>query len=429
MRIAFLVSEFPVLSETFVLNQMASLIELGHEVEILSENASSSGRNHDVVRRYHLMDKVTYSAAMPGKGVAGRLWSATRAVASCPPGSRRKLAGILSWLMRGGRPKLRVLRFATALLPGRRYDAVICHFGPNGATAVSLRQAGILKGPILTYFHGWDMSSHIRANGPEVYRGLFAAGDLFLPISDRWRKKLLDLGCEPARTRVHHMGIPVSRFQYVSRQSGGQKPVRLISVARLIEKKGIEIAIRALAYLVQRHRITYTIVGDGPMRAHLAALVHELGLANSIVFAGALPQQEVVRLLGESDILIAPSITAGNGDEEGIPVALMEAMATGLPVVSSRHSGIPELVEDGIGGLLAEEGNVESLAGKIALLLESPARGQEMGAAARKKVEREFNLEALSAELIDMIKGLALEHSGAASSQIQSYAGSGGHNV
>jgi colanic acid/amylovoran biosynthesis glycosyltransferase len=407
MRIAFFSFNFPVLSETFVLNQIASLIDRGHDVEIVAENAIDGGRSHDVVQNYRLLEKVTYSDIAPRGRISNNPWAVLRKIASNPNSSGAKLLKSLNWLRYGETARnLRLFRATSSLLPGRHYDAIISHFGPNGEIALRLREIGVLRGPLLTYFHGWDVSSYIRAQGPRAYARLFAKGDLFLPISERWKQKLLKLGCDERYIRVHHMGIDTSRFIFAPRRPRPGQPTRLISVARLVEKKGIEVALRAIASLLPNQRISYTVVGDGPLRKQLTELTAELGLNAEVRFTGALPQQEVVKLLTESDILLAPSITAEDGNEEGIPVAIMEAMAMGMPVVSTRHSGIPELVEDGVCGLLAPERDVRALADRLTLLLTKPAIWEQMGTAGRAKVEADFNLGTLSDELTDLLAEL-----------------------
>jgi colanic acid/amylovoran biosynthesis glycosyltransferase len=253
--------------------------------------------------------------------------------------------------------------------------------------------------------------------GPDVYERLFREGDLFLPISDYWKTRLVEHGCPEDRIVVHHMGVDCDQFEFAPREMEPGEPVRLLSVCRLVEKKGIEYAIRALAKVVgggasadsaldAGARLEYTIVGSGPLRPHLESVVDELGLSGCVRFLGSLPSDEVAELMAGAHVFLAPSVTAEDGNKEGIPVAIMEAMATGLPVVSSRHSGIPELVEDGVTGLLAEERDVSGLADRLARLVRDPELHARLAAAGRIRVEQEFSTSVLNPRLMGLFHGL-----------------------
>jgi colanic acid/amylovoran biosynthesis glycosyltransferase len=146
-------------------------------------------------------------------------------------------------------------------------------------------------------------------------------------------------------------------------------------------------------------------VGDGPLRASLEATGRRLALSG-VTFTGAVPQSEVSSYLARCDVLLAPSIRAADGDEEGIPNVLKEAMALGRPVVSTRHSGIPELVKHGVTGLLAGERDPEGLAGAILHLRDHPAIWASMQDAARKKVELEYDIERLNDKLVECYREL-----------------------
>jgi len=282
---------------------------------------------------------------------------------------------------------------------GGDYDVAHAHFAPNGIHAAALREAGLHAGKVVTTFHDYGLTTYLRKWGPHVYDQLFATGDLFLAISHYARERMIGLGCPPAKVRVHRMGVDCTRFaERPERTDDG--PARILSVGRLVEKKGIEFALRAVAELKRRGvACDYRVVGDGPLRAELNALVSELDVRDRVQLLGGQTQDRVAELLRETDIFLAPSVTAANGDEEGIPVVLMEALATGLPVVTSRHGAIPELVEHDKCGLLADERDVETLAEHLATLIADPGCQRTMGQAGRARVEQEFNLARLNAEL------------------------------
>jgi colanic acid/amylovoran biosynthesis glycosyltransferase len=285
------------------------------------------------------------------------------------------------------------------------YGVVLCHFGTAGLRAAALKRRGLISGDVWTIFHGSDLSSLLQRSPPDVYRRLFEVGDRFLPVSEFWRSRLIKLGCPPERICVLHMGVDTRAFAFRERPLR-RGDLELISVARLVEKKGIAIALKALAILRERRpdlMWRYRIVGDGPSRGRLQHLADDLGIGQRVEFLGAQAPVAVRGLVDQSDIFVLPSITAQNGDQEGIPVSLMEAMATGVAVASTFHSGIPELVEHGVGGLLAPERDVGALADNLLLLLEDPELRQRLALVGRAKVEAEFDQEVLGAKLHAMI--------------------------
>jgi len=183
--------------------------------------------------------------------------------------------------------------------------------------------------------------------------------------------------------------------------------VRVVSVARLVEKKGLPYAIRAVAALrLGGFDIALDIVGDGPLRSSLDSLIAELGMSNAVRIIGARSRDEVARVMAGAHLFAAPSVTARDGDMEGIPVALMEAMASGVPVVATRHSGIPELVEDKVSGLLVPERDTDALATAFRWLVEHPERWMGMALAAHDAVEHSFNGERLNDELVAILENV-----------------------
>jgi colanic acid/amylovoran biosynthesis glycosyltransferase len=407
LRIAFFVHEFPALSETFVLNQVTGLLRLGSDVSVLATRPRADPMKHEDVQRYRLDDRTIY-LSMPA--------SRKRRLATAFPILVRQVRRNPRQLLRALNP-FRYGRRATSLellfwldrldRGGSRYDAILCHFGLIGRTAAFLREIGALHGALVTVFHGVDISSALRRE-PNLYRHLFRHGDLFLAISRRWRNRLIDHGCDSSRTLVHHMGVDPSRFAVSSHAGVGTATLRVLTIGRLIEKKGVEYGLRAVARARDRGaRLHYTIIGDGPLRESLTELAAALDLTGIVNFVGWQEQDMIVAYLRRSQVLLAPSVMDRQGEEEGIPVTLMEAMATGMPVVSTRHSGIPELVEDGVSGLLADERDVHGLATALCRLERDPALRDALGRQARKSVTDGFNVRVLNTQLLDLLTGLA----------------------
>jgi len=166
----------------------------------------------------------------------------------------------------------------------------------------------------------------------------------------------------------------------------------LISVARLVEKKGIKYAILALKELIPKYNLNYLIIGKGPLKKELAALIRKLKLEKNIKLIEALTNRELLEKIKESDVFLLPCIKAKNKDVDGIPVALMEAMALEKPIVSTIISGIPELVENKKNGFLVEPKNIKQLTTTIKNLLEDKKLRMKIGKNAKKKIEKEFNI-------------------------------------
>jgi colanic acid/amylovoran biosynthesis glycosyltransferase len=174
-----------------------------------------------------------------------------------------------------------------------------------------------------------------------------------------------------------------------------------------VEKKGFEHAIRGVAKTLRSYpNIQYEIAGDGPERPKLEQLIIELGVAGNVKLVGWQEREETIRLIGQADIFLAPSITSRTGDQEGIPLTLHEAMASGLPVISTWHTGIPELVRDGESGFLVAEKDAEGIADRLTHLMEDPKIRQEMGQKGRKHVEEFNNLDKQNDRLIELYRSL-----------------------
>ncbi len=404
MRVAYLLERFPVVSETFILTQMTALAARGHEIIVLAERPSGEPVTHREVSDRSVAQP-HYGFSTPGGRTARRLRQGGRLVADVMRGRVSPLrAGRL--LQRYGEAGLAAWSFAPLPELVGGFDAIVAHFGTMGLRGAALREADRIGGPLVTCFHGFDMTRIPREQGPGVYRPLFAQGELFLPVSEFWRDRLLGWGADPARTRVLPMGIRLERFPYEPPSPDGVRPLEVLSIARLVEKKGIEFGLQAIARLPEL-QLRYTIVGEGPLRASLERMVVELGLAGRVRFTGWADQTAVRKLLRGADILLAPSITAADGDQEGIPVVLMEAMAMGVPVVSTTHSGIPELVTDGESGFLVPERDSARLAERILWLASRPECRLGISQAARHRVELQHDAAQLAGRLEGMLRGLS----------------------
>lgn len=292
---------------------------------------------------------------------------------------------------RGGRIEAELRAARPALLHA--------HFGTDGLLILPLARA--LGVPLITSLRGYDVS---RSDGALLKSGrpiwiryalrqkrLQRGGALFLAVSDALRKQAVARGYPEARTITHHNGVDLDRFR------PGEAPAEpglILHVGRLVEKKGTKVLIEALARTASAK---LAIIGDGPLRETLEQHARELG--DRVRFLGKLPSDEVAQWMRRASVLAAPSLTAADGDAEGLPNVVVEAAASGLPVVGAIHSGIPEAVDDGVTGFLVPEGDSETLAARLSDLLGSEPLRREMGAAGRRLAERKFSRQMLTERL------------------------------
>lgn len=430
MRVGFFVNRFPSGSLTFVNDQLTGLLDRGFDVQIFSHKPTETTVQHDEVGRYGLMERTHYwpSAGYDGFARASAV-HAKGALRASRRGAGARLFGQIpqetnfKWSWRGVAHAARYLgsqgldkaphwyrRAATvASLP--KLDALVCHFGPVGVATQCLKDLGVLNAPMLTFFHGYDVSRWVDQHGAEAYRELFDRGSLVSPVSEHWAKRLEELGCPKERLAVHRMGIDCHNISFRARTAPQAGCVNITTVARLTEKKGIEYALRALARVRAESpelAFHYHVVGDGELRPQITELIDELQLREVVTLHGWQARTRVVELLDASHLFVLPSVTAADGDQEGIPVSLMEAMASGIPVVSTRHSGIPELVRHGDGELLVPERDVEALARAITRLLRDTESWSKIGHEGRKIVEKGFNLQTLNDKLAKTIAELVV---------------------
>ncbi len=377
LNIAFRVGQFPKLSETFILSQIEGMIRHGHRVTVLADSFPTPA-----------------DTGSPPPGIHEIRYVFPR------PSALQTLVARLPWRIRKMIERTAERRLA------RENDVIICNFGWFGAQMVASTDNLPGRARILTIFHGDDMSRSVAAQGGAIYDALFRHGAAFLPISDWWRDRLVALGAPPQKTTVHRMGVNPELFPYTDRSTRQSFPFRIITVCRFVEKKGIEYALRAFAAASGKAgpgQLHFELIGEGPNRRALEQLAVDLGISHSVRFRDFMPHREVARAMQDADAFILPSVTASDGDMEGIPVVLMEACASGLPVISTRHSGIPELIQHGVTGLLADERDVDTLSEHILELMQSSELRDQLARQARLHVEENFNAPAWNDKLNTLV--------------------------
>ena len=399
MKIAFIVDAFPVISETFILNQVTGLTGLGHDVSIFAGARQSPDQVSGVPGTLDAAGRIYYHNEMP----RNILLRSCKAFPLFLRYFRKAPLVVLRSLdpFRYGMEALSLnLFYKTALfLEKGRFDIIHCQFGTNGNLGALLKEVGI-EGKLVTTFHGYDIRLGIKEGG-DIYKRLFRVGDLFLSISDYNYRHLVDLGLDPRKIKYHPVGIDTSRFRFVRRSPSDT--VNILTVARLVGEKGLAYAIKAVDMLIRDHGIRnlrYRIVGDGPEADSLKALVRGLGLEDKVIFEGALGNEEVVERYKEADLYLLSSVA------EALPVTLMEAQASGLPVVSTDVGSVREIVEEGKSGLLAPPRDEKALAAGLKHLIDAPELWQRMGEAGRKAVEEKYDIAKLNVALVGIYKDL-----------------------
>jgi colanic acid/amylovoran biosynthesis glycosyltransferase len=418
MRIAFLLNIFPLTSETFIVGQIVGLIERGHTVDIFARFRNSNDPIHPQVEQYRLIDR-TQCLAIPTTRKE-RLMEAAMIVLKW--GWRRPFRLLRSVnIFRYGKAasNLELLCghafFLKAPLKAPAYDIIHCHFGPAGILGQHLREIGAVTGPLMTTFYGYDIGSYLAREGAGIYGELFRKGEAFTCLSNFMRKKLIAAGCNPAKVFVFKLGTDLTKFDFLERKISSDGIIRLITVARLVEKKGLEYSIQAVAKLVHQFpNLQYTIIGDGHLRPKLSLLIERLNLQRNVKLTGWRTQDEVRQILADSHIFVLASLVGSDGDVEGQGVVLQEAQAMGLPVVCTNHNGFPESILDGQSGFLVPERDADALSAKLAELIRSPKIWLQIGKKGRAFVEAEFDLSKRNDALVELYRRVAAQKAGAA---------------
>jgi len=283
-----------------------------------------------------------------------------------------------------------------------RFSVVHAHFATGAVYALPYVERFDL--PFVVTFHGYDVPLLWNAKRfhPEFWPFLLHSKDVLermtlgLCASTELKELLISHGVPEEKLRVHRLGIDLSRFNPKSIRPEG--PVRLCVVGRFVEKKGIDYAIRAYAPHASED-VLLDIIGDGPLAADLHALVARLGLERFVSFLGVLRPEDVAERVSTSDVLLAPSVVTRSGDRESGLIVAKEAAACGVPVLATMHGGLPDIIEDGHTGFLVPERDVQRLSERLGRLIAEPVLRQQMGRAARLKMEREYDVRERVTEL------------------------------
>lgn len=282
----------------------------------------------------------------------------------------------------------------------RQVRVVLSEFGPTAvATWRAFRSSAI---PTVAHFHGYDAYSDetLKRYG-KSYRRMFAASVPAIAVSRSMKEQLVGLGAKSTMTKVIPSGVDQSSFAGASPATA---PAHFAAVGRLVDKKAPHLTLLAFQRVVHNHAgARLTMVGDGPLLETCRALVQALGLGQSVELVGSQKPHYVAELLRRSRGFVQHSVRTSGGDSEGTPVAIIEASSSGLPVVATRHAGIPEIVLDGKTGLLCEEGDIDAMAAHMLLLANDPDLAAELGRAGALRAREYYRLEDRVADLWNVL--------------------------
>jgi colanic acid/amylovoran biosynthesis glycosyltransferase len=380
------VSRFSLLSETFIYDYVTELEQFG-----VNNHVVTLTRHNEEHRPFPKVSVV----AVPGRWHPTRVWY--RGLAELGMGSLIES----SWpLLRS-----RLGRLVRQISP----DIVHAHFGPAGALiAPPVKRLGV---PLLVSFLGFDVS--VLARGTlwrQIYkRHLIDSGTAVTGVSNHICARLEDLGFPRGAIHLLHNGVRVDQFHYSNpSERWDGRTVRCLHVGRLVEKKNPVLLVQAFRHALDMAGpgvdLRLDVIGEGPLEDALKSEISRLGLRDKVAVLGSLPHHLIAKAMQEAHIYTQYSVTAPNGDQEGQGISLVEASSCGLPVVTTRHNGFPDVILDGETGYLVDERDVRGMGERIAWLATHPEHWREMGARGRKHVESHMNLS------IQVRKATALYH-------------------
>lgn len=270
-----------------------------------------------------------------------------------------------------------------------KIQIIHAHFAPQGFFASNWFEKARL--PIITNFYGFDVSE--LPNDPlwaKRLKNLFAKGELFLVEGNFMRSKLIEIGCPEHKVQIQRIAIPLDKLAFRARgpKNPNERTIFLFC-GRFVEKKGLRYALEAFSKVLKiNQNFEFRIIGDGPLKQDITILIDQLGLSKNVTLLGFLNYQQYIEQMAKADIFIHPSITSDTGDSEGgAPTSILEAQAMGLPVISTTHADIPNVVKPQMSALLSKERDSEELAGNILFLLRNQQLWGDFGRTGRKFVE------------------------------------------
>jgi colanic acid/amylovoran biosynthesis glycosyltransferase len=387
-RIGYVVKRYPRYSETFIVAEIAAHEAAGLEVEIFSLRPPKDTHFQEAIARVRAPVHYLHTE---GVKAASHLWAALQDAAAALPGFWSELEAAR------GEDALAVHHAAVLACAVRRtaIEHLHAHFAVTTATVARLASR-FAKVPYTFTAHAKDIfHASVR---PEALRRNLSEAAATITVSDYNRDYLVQTyGPAAARTHRVYNGIDLQQFAYVSPE---RRPPRIAAVGRLVEKKGFADLVEACALLRDRGlACRCEIVGTGPLELALRALIQRCGVEDRVQLLGLRPRSEVVAHIRDAAVFAAPCVIGSDGDRDGLPTVLLEAMALGTPCVSTDVTGIPELLQRDASGLVVPQHDPAALAAALERLLTDPALRVRLATCARHRVEAEFDIRRTAGQL------------------------------
>lgn len=401
LKIAIIINTFPGQSQIFIHNMIAGLMDEGHTVDIYSTNINDELYQHTIVDQYRMMDRVhRYGGKLPRKKWF-RIFALLNHLLRYP----FSLCAIWKTLRISKPGKLDFFLKYRAFFQKRRYDIIHPQFLRECSMVYRLRGVGVLQGKVFTSVRGFDLSHWLPSQKENPLPEMIRNGCRFLSVSEQFKEELIDKGCAAERVHVVPSGMDISKLDFQPGEISRNQKIRCVSVGRLVEKKGHIYGIKVVQELRNRgYDVDYEIIGDGYLKDDIMQLIRDLDADNWVTITEAIPHNEIIKKLRHKDLLLAPHVTAENGDREGVPNSIKEAMALGLPVFATRHSGIPELITDGENGFLSDEKDINGMADDVAKVIDNGIV-PEVLERAREKVVQKYDQNKVTDRLMEVYAG------------------------
>ncbi len=406
-KIMIVVSDFPSLSQTFISLQIAELCKSGFDIQIV--NLGKKGNNNyapDSLKKYlnklaviNVFNKESLSLAYKIRTVFKIM--AINMVEHPLPFLNLFFTSLFSLDIR---TFIRVNKDAFVLGKDNDFDLIHCQFATIADRLVKVEKYGFIKYScnLVCSVRGVDISRKSNIKNLD-WPLIFKRFSLFLPVCNYFIPVLKGLGCEKD-IKVIHSPVNFAGLDKVKKYNNSGNCINILSVGRFVEKKGFDDALEAVFLLSKKYNnFYYRIIGNGPLFKSIGSKIKEYGLEEKVELTGEKSSEEVLRIMAASDILLAPSKTAEDGDSEGIPNVLKEAMFLGLYTVSTYHSGIPELIQNGVNGFLVEEKSPEKIFEVLEKLIIKKSDNTILNNAA-VYIKEKYSPETVNKELLNAYK-------------------------
>ena len=285
----------------------------------------------------------------------------------------------------------------------RQIDVVLAEFGPGGAEM--LRPCHMANVPMVVHYHGFgasreDVLSHYGLSYPRMFKEAFAV----IAVSNPMKIKLLELGCPEPKLKLIPYGIDTDVFK----PDDVKADQTILSCGRFVSKKAPHLTLEVFHQVLEKlPDLKLIMIGDGPLMSECTSLIQQLGISENVELKSVLPPAEVVNHLQQATVFVQHSVTAYDGDSEGLPLSILEALACGIPVVATRHAGIPSVVIDGETGHLVDEGDVDTMAKHIYGLIKNDRMREEMSRRGRTLIESQYSVDRYISDLQTILKEAA----------------------